>query len=262
MNKIEMLKFSVSLGNYRDFVDQIILKAQSKLNSYVCIAAVHQMMEAHADPAFAKISHEADIVTPDGLPISWALKWLYNIKQDRVAGMDLLPDLLEEAEKKGLSVFFYGGTQTMLDKTSYYMQIRYPKLDVVGLHSPPFRALTSSEESDIVSMINESGAHLVFVVLGCPKQEKWMSAMKFKINATLVGVGAALPVLVGLQKRAPGWMQRNGLEWFFRLVQEPGRLWKRYLVTNSRFIYFVVREKFKSKTNKSIQQKITPYVNQ
>src|SRR3954452_9101938 len=121
MNKIKILRFSVSLGNYRDFVDEIISKATYRTKSFVCIAAVHQMMEAHSNPAFSKISQEADIVTPDGLPITWALKCLYDIKQDRVAGMDLLPDLLKEAEKKQLSVFFQGGPQDMLDRTADYM---------------------------------------------------------------------------------------------------------------------------------------------
>ena len=261
MVKIEILRFSVSLGKYRHFVDQIISKAAAKTKAYVCIASVHQLMEAHADPSFAKISHEADIVTPDGLPITWGLKWLYGIKQDRVAGMDLLPDLLKEAENKGLSVFFYGSTQTMLDKTADYLEQKYPNLKVAGLYSPPFRPLTVEEENNIASLINNSKVNLVFVVLGCPKQERWMAAMKSKINATLVGVGGALPVLVGLQKRAPGWMQKNGLEWFFRLVQEPGRLWKRYFVTNSLFIYYLVAEKFKSKSNEDRKQKINSYIN-
>jgi len=261
MNKITILKFSVSLGKYQDFVDQIILKAKSKTKSYVCIAAVHQLMEAYADPEFAKISQEADIVTPDGLPITWALKWIYNIKQDRVAGMDLLPDLLKEAEKNGLKVFFYGSTQAMLDKTSEYLQQKYSTLSIAGMYSPPFRPLSAEEESEVCTIINRSGAHLVFVVLGCPKQERWMAAMKSKINATLVGVGGALPVLVGMQKRAPVWMQKNGLEWFFRLIQEPNRLWKRYLVTNSQFIYYVIQEKFKTKSTERIKQKTNSYVN-
>ena len=261
MNKIEILGFSVSLGKYQDFVDEIILKAKNKTRSYICIAAVHQLMEAHADASFARISHQADIVTPDGLPITWALKWLYNIKQDRVAGMDLLPDLLKDAEKNKLPVYFYGSTQTMLDKTSEYLQQKFPHLQTAGFYSPPFRPLTIDEENEICAIINNSGAGLVFVVLGCPKQERWMAAMKSKINATLIGVGGALPVLVGLQKRAPLWMQKNGLEWFFRLSQEPGRLWKRYLVTNSQFIYYIIKEKFKLKSNERMKQKVNSYVN-
>lgn len=261
MDKINILGFSVSLGKYQDFIDQIILKAKSKTKSYVCIASVHQLMEAYANPAFAKISHQADFVTPDGLPITWALKWLYNINQDRVAGMDLLPDLLKESEKSGLKVFFYGSTQNMLDNTSKYLQQNYPNLQIGGFYSPPFRPLSITEEDEICTIINNSEANLVFVVLGCPKQEKWMAAMKSKINATLVGVGGALPVLVGLQKRAPLWMQKNGLEWFFRLMQEPDRLWKRYLVTNSQFIYHIIGAKFRSRSNEHIKQKSNSYVN-
>ncbi|MEO6329967.1 MAG: WecB/TagA/CpsF family glycosyltransferase [Ginsengibacter sp.] len=248
MQKIEILKFQVNLGKYQDFVDEIIAKGESRTNSYVCVASVHQLMEAHANPSFAKICYEADIVTPDGMPITWALKWIHNIRQDRVAGMDLLPDLLREAEKKGLSVFFYGSTQAMLDQTESYIQKKFPDLRLAGLYSPPFRDLTQAEENEIAGIINNSNAHLVFVVLGCPKQEKWMSVMKPKINSTLIGVGGALPVFIGAQERAPKWMQKAGLEWVFRFGQEPGRLWKRYLITNTSFIYYLIKEKLKMKT--------------
>lgn len=245
MERIELLKFHVNLGKYQDFVREIILLAEARMSSYVCVANVHALMEAHSSPSFAKICYEANIVTPDGMPIMWALKWLYNIKQDRVAGMDLLPDLLKEAEKRELSVFFYGSTQAMLDQTNHFIKNKFPALRIAGLYSPPFRELTPAEEIDISNIINNSNAHLVFVILGCPKQEKWMSVMKNKINATLIGVGGALPVFIGAQKRAPKWMQNAGLEWFFRLGQEPGRLWKRYLTTNTSFIYYLIKEKLK-----------------
>jgi N-acetylglucosaminyldiphosphoundecaprenol N-acetyl-beta-D-mannosaminyltransferase len=245
LKKQDVLNFPISLGSSDSFVDEILALARSKQSAYVCVAAVHQLIEAHQDASFAKISQGANIVTPDGMPITWALKILYGISQERIAGMDLLPALLKQAEKDSISVYFYGGTQSMLDKTNEYVSRHFPNLQIAGSYSPPFRALTAEEEVATASMINQTGAQLVFVVLGCPKQERWMYSMKGRIHATMVGIGAALPVLVGIQSRAPKWMQNNGLEWLYRLIQEPRRLWKRYFITNSKFIYLVTTAKFK-----------------
>jgi N-acetylglucosaminyldiphosphoundecaprenol N-acetyl-beta-D-mannosaminyltransferase len=199
-------------------------------------------IEAHWDPKFAEMVNDADLVTPDGMPLAKAIKFLHGIKQERVAGMDLLPDLLQEAQKHNLGVFFYGGTEEMLEKTKAYVMINYPKLSHQNYFSPPFRILTSDEEIEIIDLINKSGTHFVFVALGCPKQEKWMASMKGKINACMIGIGGALPVMVGMQKRAPLWMQKLSLEWFFRLTQEPKRLFKRYFTTNSLFLYLLFKE--------------------
>jgi N-acetylglucosaminyldiphosphoundecaprenol N-acetyl-beta-D-mannosaminyltransferase len=143
-----------------------------------------------------------------------------------------------------ISVAFYGGTQTMLDKTKDHITRNYPGLHIAAMYSPPFRPLTTDEEDTVIEIFHDSGAALIFVVLGCPKQEKWMASMKDKIAAVMVGIGGALPVFVGIQKRAPRWMQNSGLEWFYRLMQEPGRLFKRYATTNSLFICLVLKSKY------------------
>jgi N-acetylglucosaminyldiphosphoundecaprenol N-acetyl-beta-D-mannosaminyltransferase len=173
----------------------------------------------------------------------FGLKWLYGIEQDKVSGPDLMPSLLAEAEKQQLRVFFYGATQTVLNQLIEYCQQKYPDLKIAGAISPPFRVLNKAEEIADINAINRSKANLVFVALGCPKQEIWMSRMKGEIQAVMLGVGGAFPMLVGVEKRAPKWMQENGLEWFFRLAQDPKRLFKRYLVTNSWFIYLLMKEK-------------------
>lgn len=236
----------VSTGSFKNMSDDIISLAVSGQSANVCVANVHMLVEAHEDASFATVVNSANIVTPDGMPLIWAMRLLHGVKNDRVAGMDLLPRLLNAAIEKNISVFFYGGSQKMLDATSAYIKNVYPALSIAGLYSPPFRPLTKEEDESVIKMINNSGARLVFVVLGCPKQEKWMDAMKGKINATMIGVGGALPVLVGEQKRAPQWMQRNGLEWLYRLIQEPGRLWKRYFYTNAVFILLLVKEKIRT----------------
>lgn len=241
MNKLNVLSIPVSTGSYAEFVEQLAAAAVAKKSEYACVANVHMLIEAHKNRRFAKVVKEATYVTPDGKPISWAMRLLHGVKQERVAGMTLLPDLLTAAEKAGIAVFFYGGTEAMLQKTAAYVHQHFPALKLAGMHSPPFRNLTALEEKKVAAKINASGASLVFAVLGCPKQEKWMASMKGRVEAVMVGVGGALPVMIGEQKRAPVWMQRAGLEWFFRMMQEPGRLFKRYAVTNSLFVYLLMK---------------------
>jgi N-acetylglucosaminyldiphosphoundecaprenol N-acetyl-beta-D-mannosaminyltransferase len=183
---------------------------------------------------------------------------LSGIKQDRVAGMDMLPDLLSACEEEQLPVFIYGGTNSLIDKTRTYISERYATLPVAGMYSPPFRELTSLEDQEVVDKINASHARVVFVVLGCPKQEKWMAAMKGKINAVMIGIGGALPVLVGMQKRAPKWIQDSGFEWIFRLAQDPRRLARRYVFTNSIFVYLLLSRKIRNLVTRRKRTKFIP----
>lgn len=252
MQKSKLLSMNVNTGGYADFVTAILQKSAAGESDYACVANVHMLVEAHKNPDFARVVNGASIITPDGKPLTWALKLMHGIRQDRVAGMDLLPDLLQEAEKKGLPVFIYGGSEDMLNNTEAYLQQQYPNLVLAGMHSPPFRTLTFKEEDRVVQKISNSGAKLVFVVLGCPKQERWMAAMKGRIPAFMIGIGGALPVLIGHQKRAPLWMQKSGLEWLFRLMQEPGRLARRYAVTNSYFLYLFFSAYLRKKLVRSL----------
>ena len=252
MNTKDVFNFPIHLGTYDEFVEEILQLAICGTSSYVCVASVHQLVEAYYNPLYSSISRGATIVTPDGMPITWALKLLYKIKQQRIAGMDLMPDLLSGAAKKDIPVYIYGGTQKMLDSTNMYIKENFPNLILAGLYSPPFRLMSAEEDEVVCNLINQSGAQLVFVVLGCPKQECWMASMKGKINAAMVGIGAAVPVMIGLQKRAPRWMQHSGLEWLYRLYQEPRRLWKRYFITNNVFLYLLIKEKMKLMLRKFI----------
>ena len=247
----KVISLHISTGTYQSFVHQIIELAISKVSSYVCVANVHMCIEAFKAKTFAKAVNDANLVTPDGMPLAKAIQLLYGVKQDRVAGMDLLPDLLAESVNKKLGVFFYGGTTPMLDQTKLFVNANYPLLSNQHYYSPPFRPLTVVEENEVVHKINSSDAHLVFVALGCPKQEKWMAAMKGRINACMIGIGGALPVMIGMQKRAPQWMQNMSLEWLFRLAQEPKRLFKRYLITNTLFILLFTKQRIKHFFNQS-----------
>jgi N-acetylglucosaminyldiphosphoundecaprenol N-acetyl-beta-D-mannosaminyltransferase len=245
LQKKRLISIDISRGTYDDFVSAVLNYAKAKISSYVCVANVHMVVEAYEHPDFAEIVNSADIVTPDGMPLTKAIKALYREDQERVDGMSLLPILLDESQKNNLSVYFYGSSQETLDETSNHLKTNYPNLQIAGMYSPPFRQLTTEEEEEIAAKITASGANILFVVLGCPKQERWMAAMKGKIPAIMLGIGGALPVLIGQQKRAPEWMQKNSLEWLYRLAQEPSRLFKRYFKTNTMFLYLMAKEKLK-----------------
>ncbi len=247
MNKIKLLGQGISIGSKADIENTILHFAKLRASKTVFIANVHMVVEAVKDSRFGQMFNQADIVTADGMPLCYALKFLHKVEQERIAGMDLMPDLLGKATQSGISVFFYGATPETLSKIKSICATNYKNLKIAGMYSPPFRPLTENERDDIVTMINNSQAGLVFVALGCPKQEQWMDGMKGKVNAVMLGVGGAFPVFAQEIKRSPMWMQKYALEWVYRLVQEPQRLWKRYLYTNTYFIYIFFRQMFLSK---------------
>jgi N-acetylglucosaminyldiphosphoundecaprenol N-acetyl-beta-D-mannosaminyltransferase len=244
MQKHPLLSLNLSIGSYCDFINEIMsLTDRDLCSEYVCVSNVHMLVEAHRNAEFRAVVNRSAITTADGVPLTWGLRWLYGIRQARVAGMDLLPDLLSAASEQRKSVFFYGGAQDRLEQAKRYVGEHYPGIPEVGIYSPPFRPLTPAEEADAVTLINDSGAKLVFVILGCPKQERWMASMQGRINAVMIGLGAALSILIGERKRAPKWIRDLGMEWFYRLLQEPQRLWKRYLSTNFTFLYLLAKAK-------------------
>jgi N-acetylglucosaminyldiphosphoundecaprenol N-acetyl-beta-D-mannosaminyltransferase len=203
---------------------------------YVCIATVNNVMESYDCPDFRRVMNEADLVTPDGMPLVWALKLLGYNDATRVYGPDLTPVLLEKAAVEGLPVGFYGGAPEVLRRLIEVVADRFPELQIAYAFSPPFRALTAEEDERAVYDINRSGARILFVGLNTPKQDYWMAAHKGRVQAVMVGVGAAFDFLAGTKPQAPRWMMRIGMEWFFRLATEPRRLWKRYLKHNPRFV--------------------------
>ena len=242
-----IFQLAINTGDYQSFIDRIIEMSLTGISHYVCMANVHMLVEGYKDRKFANAINKADIVAPDGVPLTWAMRLLYGIRQDRIAGMDLLPDLLHACAAKNIPIFFYGSTDSMLQKAAKALTAKFPGLIIAGSYSPPFREPTDTDKEEAIQKIEFSEAKIVFVVLGCPKQEKWMASMQGKIGATMIGIGGALPVLLGTQARAPHWMQKSGLEWLYRLQQEPFRLFKRYFVTNSLFSYLLVKEYFRIK---------------
>jgi N-acetylglucosaminyldiphosphoundecaprenol N-acetyl-beta-D-mannosaminyltransferase len=193
-------------------------------------------MEAHDSAEFQRIMNEADLVTPDGMPLVWGLRLLGHHHATRVYGPDLTPLLLACAAAADLPVGFYGGTPLALARLKEVVARRFPQLQVAYTCSPAFRPPTPEEDEQAIREINASGARILFIGLNTPKQEYWMAAHKPRVHAVMVGVGAAFDFLGGVKPQAPRWMMRIGMEWFFRLLTEPGRLWKRYLKHNPRFV--------------------------
>ncbi|MBU1658141.1 WecB/TagA/CpsF family glycosyltransferase [bacterium] len=249
MNKKKVVDILISKGTYDEFLSNILNLALIKVSSYVCVSNVHMTIESYNDESFCDIVNNADIATPDGMPLAKAMNFLYNIKQDRVAGMDLMPDLMQECERFGKSIYLYGSTDEILKKITDKAKNEFPDLSIAS-YSPPFRALDTSEKVKIIEKINSFNPDFVFVALGCPKQEKWMAEHKGKINSCMIGLGGALEVYADVKGRAPKWMQDYSLEWVFRLVQDPKRLWKRYLYTNSLFIILFIKQFISQKFKK------------
>jgi len=199
-------------------------------------------MEAHRNQSFRCTLEAASLSLPDGMPLVW-LGRFHGKQAVRVAGPDLMLDICAESESKGYRHFFYGGAPGVAEELVSSLKERYPALQVVGVYSPPFRTLTEEEDDAAVEMINHAAPHILWIGLGCPKQEQWMCEHRNRLKvAVMLGIGQALDIHAGRLHRAPRWMRDNGLEWLFRLLSEPRRLWRRYLFWNTRFIWCLLLE--------------------
>jgi N-acetylglucosaminyldiphosphoundecaprenol N-acetyl-beta-D-mannosaminyltransferase len=222
-------------------VQRILEWARAGESRYVCFADVNLIVAAHADAEFARIINGAALATPDGMPLVAALR-LLGIDATRTCGPDSMPLVLAAAERDGVSVGFYGGDEITLDKVLARIRAEHPRLHVAYSYSPPFRALAPDEDATVTAALAASGAQIVFVGLGCPKQERWMAAHSAQVPAVMLGVGAAFDFFAGTVPRAPVWIQRAGLEWAARLMREPARLWRRYLLHNPRFLVLFAKQ--------------------
>jgi len=204
---------------------------------YICVTGVHGVMEAQSDPAFKAILNNAMLCTPDGIPMVWAGRLNGFSEMDRVYGPDLLLLVCEWSKKSGCRHFFYGGADGVAELLAEKLRAKFPGLNVAGTFTPPFRPLTAAEETKFQELVRNLRPDIIWVGLSTPKQEKFMAEYLSKLDTTLmVGVGAAFDFHSGRVKQAPRWMQRSGLEWFFRLCQEPRRLAKRYFRNNPLFL--------------------------
>src|SRR5690349_1968177 len=235
-NHIDAISWDAIIGRIRTW-------AARRESRYICLCNVHSVVTGRLNAEFRHAIESADTAAPDGMPVAWVMRKRCVLGQERIDGPGLMWRYAEQAALDGTPIFLYGATHATLYKLVCRLYQAFPGLKIAGYYSPPFRPLTPAEEEEIVDMISNSGAAVVFVGLGCPRQEVWMSKMSLRIPAVLIGLGAAFDYHAGVIKRAPRWMQQHGLEWLFRLAAEPGRLWKRYCVTNALFIYHLLRER-------------------
>lgn len=211
--------------------------------SYVCVTGVHGVMESQRDPDLLAIHNRSGLTTPDGMPMVWAGRWAGAKNMERVYGPELMLECCSLGRSQGWRHFLYGGAEGVVDELKASLGVRFPGLQIVGTYSPPFRELTDTELAEVAALINAAKPDLVWVGLSTPKQERWMARIRPALNApVLIGVGAAFDIHAGRAASAPGFMQRAGLEWLYRLLKEPRRLWRRYLHNNPVFVWRVIRQ--------------------
>lgn len=250
-----ILKTNINVINMTETVDFINEHMDELRGDYICISNVHTTVMAYHDDKYRKVQNEAAMALPDGKPLSIVSKMRGFHGAERVPGPDLMPELFRLSEKKGYSHYFYGSTQDTLDKLQEAILKEYPKLNIAGMYSPPFRILSSEEEQEIINIINETHADFIWVGLGAPKQEFWMAKHKGKVCGLMLGVGAGFDFHAGTVKRAPRWMQECCLEWLHRLLQDPMRLLPRYIRTNFSFLWNVHKENRQIKKLKKLSER-------
>jgi N-acetylglucosaminyldiphosphoundecaprenol N-acetyl-beta-D-mannosaminyltransferase len=237
-----ILTMGVDCVSYTETIQQMLAWVTEAKGRYSCIANVHMCMETYDCPKFRQTVNGADLVVPDGRPLVWALQMLGEKNASQVRGYDLMLKLFQTAELNNIPIGFYGNTHDALEKLKTQIAHDFPKLKLACAISPPFRPLTPTEENTFLNEINRSGARILFVSLGCPKQEQWMADYRDRLSSVMLGIGAALDFYIGTQKNAPQWIQKVGLEWLYRLLKEPRRLWKRYFKHNPRFIWYFLTQ--------------------
>jgi exopolysaccharide biosynthesis WecB/TagA/CpsF family protein len=248
IQSLNVLGVKVSRVDYTSAVAAVIYAAKQRRSFGISALAVHGVMEAYRDRAFSDALNRLDLITPDGQPVRWALNLLGARElKDRVYGPTLMLRVCERAAAEELSIFLYGSTPAVLDRLSQNLRTRFPRLAIVGIKADRFRDASRAEDDEDIRMIAESGARIVMVGRGCPRQEKWVAAHLGKIQAPMLAVGAAFDFHAGTLPQAPQILQDYGLEWLFRLVHEPTRLWRRYLILNPLFVWSFGQQLIRSK---------------
>lgn len=237
-----LLGMKLDTTSYEEATNKIIVWAKAGECRTICAANSHLVTEAYDTRAVRTAVNSADLVTPDGMPLVWWLRARGVKNQTRVYGPELMLHVCQSAAREKIPIGLLGSTQEVITALVEQLSLRFPGLQISFIHSPPFRPMTSDEDIALVQQMHEAGARILFVGLGCPKQELWIAAHKDRLPAVMLAVGAAFQFHAGLVRQAPQWMQNCGLEWIFRLSQEPRRLWKRYCLVVPRFCWLVLME--------------------
>ena len=239
-----ILGVNIAVTNMQDTVNLIVSQIDELKGKFICLSNVHTTVMSDKDEEYRKIQNAAFLALPDGSPLALVQRLRGYKGAEQVAGPDLMPALWKATENTHISHYFYGSTQDTIDALEKGLKTKYPGLRIAGMEAPPFRPLTEEEDEEAVKRINESGAAIVWVGLGAPKQERWMYEHRDRINALMLGVGAGFDFHAGTVKRAPSWMRNHYLEWLYRLIQDPKRLWKRYVETNGKFVLLSIKDAF------------------
>ena len=234
--RVPIVSLLVDVCNYESASKRVARLVAADDGGYVCCATVHMTMEAVDDQGFREIVNSASMVTPDGMPLVWMQRLRGAKDAVQVRGPSLMPKLLAFAAENELTVGFHGGSESVLFEVQKRAAEEFPSLKIGYSHSPPFREIADNEDAEMIEELNASATHIVFVGLGCPKQERWMAAHRDDTKAVMIGVGAAFDFYAGRSTESPDWLRKLGLEWLFRLFSEPRRLWRRYLILNPRFM--------------------------
>ena len=240
--------------DYADATARVVDWANRGESRYVCLSNVHMVMQGWDDPNFRQIINAADLITTDGVPLVWCLRALGVPSAVRVYGPDLTLHVCATAAQQQLAIGLYGGTAQSLKEFAAMLQSRFPAIEIACSIAPPFRPLTEAEDATYTKQLAESGARILFVGIGCPKQEIWMSEHRGRLNMPMLGVGAAFDFHAGRVKQAPAWLQAIGLEWLFRLLMEPRRLWRRYAWHNPRFVLFFIGQLLRGRRRRRTSQ--------
>ncbi|MEO0648583.1 MAG: WecB/TagA/CpsF family glycosyltransferase [Cyanobacteria bacterium J06650_10] len=239
---IDIIGAPVTCLSLDEQVSVMVDWAKQRVSKVVCVANVHMLMESRTNAELRSVLGNADLVTPDGMPLVWMIKALRSVSQDRVAGMDIFEHVCKQCEQTGVSIYLIGSTEEVLGKMQLRISEDFPDLKLAGVESPPFRELSLTEHRETAERINASSAGVTFVSLGCPKQERWMAIHSGNVQSVMIGVGAVFPVYARVLQHAPQWIRKNGLEWLYRWMQEPKRLSKRYVQTIPPFIYLALKQ--------------------
>lgn len=240
--KCKMLGVNVSTLSMKDTVDFLVKNISQLSGRYICVANVHTTVMSYDDDRYRHIQNHATLVLPDGSPLSVIARRRGHAQAERVTGPDLMGEIFEVTKQRGYSHYFYGSKTETLELLKEQLELKYPGICIAGMYSPPFRNLTQEEDDEITTNINSCKPDFVWVGLGAPKQEIWMSQHEGRVSGLMIGVGAGFDYYAGNLKRAPKWMQRYSLEWLYRLMQEPRRLLKRYVYTNIKFLWLIAKE--------------------
>ena len=242
MERCTILKTKINVTNMDDVLEKIESSLEEVRGDYICVSNVHTTVMSFRDDNYRRIQNESWMSLPDGKPLSMVSKKRGYENAGRVPGPDLMPKIFEKSERNRYRHYFYGSTEQTLKMLEQKIKEKYPYLEIAGMYSPPFRKLTEEEDKEVIRKINETKPDFVWIALGAPKQEIWMAEHKNKIQALMIGVGAAFDFEAGMVKRAPKWMQEMCLEWFYRILQDPIRLIPRYVNTNLSFMWNVYKE--------------------